>query len=112
MELESSRRNPEWFHAEREARVQPILITFADAAIDARRGDYESVREEMARFFTLIHAELDRGLGSAFTVSTSAGYKPLVAQHDDLITLLANGGPASAERLAIAYADFRKTIGK
>jgi hypothetical protein len=36
----------------------------------------------------------------------------LLAQRDDLITLLARGDPASAERLAAAYVQFRKTLGR
>ena len=66
----------------------------------------------MASFFSLVNAELDRGLGSALPSSAPEGLKPLLAQRDDLITLLARGDPASAERLATAYANFRKTIGK
>lgn len=112
MWLKSSRLNAELFRAERQARVQQIQITFADAALDARRGDYEPARQRMASFFTLVNVELDRGIGSALPSSTSVGLKPLLAQRDDLITLLARGDPASAERLATAYADFRKTIGK
>jgi len=112
MWLKSSRLNAELFRAERQARVQQIQITFADATLDARRGDYEPARQRMASFFTLVNAELDRGLGSALPASASEGLKPLLAQRDDLITLLARGDPACAERLATAYADFRKTIGK
>lgn len=112
MWLKSSRLNAELFRAERQARVQQIQITFADATLDARRGDYEPARQRMADFFTLVNAELDRGIGSALPAGASVGLKPLLAQRDDLITLLARGDPASAERLATAYADFRKMIGK
>lgn len=112
MWLKSSRLNAELFRAERQARVQQIQITFADATLDARRGDYEPARQRMASFFTLVNAELDRGISSALPASAVVGLQPLLAQRDDLITLLARGDPASAERLATAYADFRKTIGK
>lgn len=112
MWLKSSRLNAELFRAERQARVQQIQITFADATLDSRRGDYEPARQRMASFFTLVNAEFDRGIGSALPPSASEALKPLLAQRDDLITLLARGDPASAERLATAYARFRKTIGK
>jgi hypothetical protein len=112
MWLKSSRLNGELFRTGRQARVQQIQITFADAALDARRGDYEPARQRMAGFFTLVNAELDRGIGSALPASASEGLKPLLTQRDDLITLLARGDPASAERLATAYVDFRKTLGK
>ncbi len=112
MWLKSSRLNRELSRSERQARVQQIQITFADAPLDARRGDYEPARQRMASFFTLVSAELDRGIGSALPSSASEGLKPLLAQRDDLITLLARGDPASAERLATAYARFRKTLGR
>jgi hypothetical protein len=112
MWLKSSRLNAELFRAERQERVQQVQITFADATLDARRGDYEPARQRMANFFTRVNAELDRGIGSALPASASVGLQPLLAQRDNLITLLARGDPASAERLATAYADFRKTIGE
>lgn len=112
MWLKSSRLNQELFRAQQQARIQTLQITFADAALDARRGDYEPARQRMANVFTLVNAETERGIGSALPASASAGLKSLLAQRDDLITLLARGDPASAERLATAYADFRKTIGK
>jgi len=112
MWLKSSRLNGELFRAERTGRLQQIQIAFADAALDARRGDYEPARQGLGNFFTLVNTELDRGIGSALPTSASEGLKPLLAQRDDLITLLARGDPASAERMATAYAEFRKTLGK
>jgi hypothetical protein len=95
---------------QRQARVQHIQITFANATLDARRGDYEPARQGMATFFTLAQAELERGIVSALPSGASEGMKPLLSQRDDLITLLARGDPASAERLAAAYANFRETL--
>ena len=112
MWIKSSGLNAELFRAQRQSRVDQIQLTFANAALEARRGDYESARKGAADAFTLIRAELDRGIGSALPASASEGLKPLLAQRDDLITLLARSDPASAERLAMAYADFRKTLGK
>ncbi len=112
MWLKSSRLNSELSRAQRQLRVEQIQMTFANATLDARRGAYEPARQRMASFFTLVNAELERGLGSALPSSASEGLKPLLVQRDDLITLLARGDPASAERLATAYADFRKAIGK
>jgi len=112
MWLKTNRLNSEVLSAQRQARVQQIQITFANAALDARRGDYEPARQGMTSFFTLATAELDRGIGSALPSSASEGLIPLLAQRDDLITLLARGDQASAERLAAAYAEFRKTLAK
>lgn len=112
MWLKSNRLGGELFQAQSQARVEQIQITFANAALDARRGEYEPARQAMTSFFALVTAELDRGIGSALPSGSAEGLKPLLAQRDDLITLLARGDPASAERLANAYADFRKTIGR
>jgi len=110
MWLKASRLNADLFRVEQQARVQQIQIAFTDAALAARRGDYEPARQGMTRFFSLVTAELDRGSGSALSSSATEGLKPLLTQRDDLITLLARGDQASAERLATAYADFRKTL--
>lgn len=112
MWLKSSRLNAGLLRAERTGRVQEIQIALADAALDARRGDYEPARQRAAKFFTLVNAELDRGIGSALPPGASETLKPLLAQRDDLITLLARGDLASAERLATAYTEFRKTLGQ
>jgi hypothetical protein len=65
MWLKSTRLDGELFRAQREVRLQQIQIMFADAALDARRGEYESARRVMANFFTVVAAEMDRDIGSA-----------------------------------------------
>ncbi len=112
MWFKTHRLNSEVLRAQGEARVQHIQMTFADAALEARRGEYEPARQRLASVFALINAELERGPASALPDGAAEGLKPLLALRDDLITLLARGDPASAERLATAYADFRKTLGK
>jgi len=112
MWLKSSRLNGQLFRAERQLRLELIQLTFANAALEARRGEYEPARQNTASFFNLVTAEQDRGLDSALPAGSSDALKSLLAQRDDLITLLARGDTASAERLANAYADFRKILGK
>ena len=98
MWLKSSRLNGELFRAQRQSRVEQIQITFANAALDARRGEYESARQGMTSFFSLVTAELDRGIGSALPAGANEGLKPLLAQRDGLITLLARGDSRVAAR--------------
>lgn len=112
MWFKTTQLNGELFRAQQQARIQTIQITFADAALDARRGDYEPARQRMANVFALVNAEMERGIGSALPASASESLKLLSAQRDDLITLLARGDQASAERLATAYGEFRKSLGK
>jgi hypothetical protein len=111
MWFKSSRLSGELVRAQRQVRLDQMQITFANAALEARRGDYELARQGMANFFSLVTTELDRGVGTALPPAAAADFQPLLTERDDLITLLARGDPASAERLANAYAGFRKTIG-
>ncbi|MBI4327691.1 MAG: hypothetical protein HY674_20865 [Chloroflexi bacterium] len=112
MWLKSSRLAGELNRAQSALRLETIQLTLANAALDARRGEYEPARQGMTSFFNLVTAELDRGIGSALPSGAPGDLQPLHAQRDDLITLLARGDPAAAERLASAYVSFRKAIGK
>lgn len=112
MWLKSDRLNNELFRALREARIEQIQITFANAALDARRGDYEPARQGMTSFFNLVTTELDRGIASALPAGAAGDLKLLLGQREELITLLARSDPASAERLANAYASFRQMLGR
>jgi hypothetical protein len=82
----------------------------AAAAIQARRGDYEPAREAASTFYTNLRAELDRR-PSGFTESQREMMRSLLAQRDQLITLLARADAAVAERLADAYVSYRQTTG-
>jgi hypothetical protein len=110
--LKSGRLTRELVRTQTALRLETIQLTFANAALDTRRGDYEPARQGMANFFTLVTTEQDRGLDSALPANAADELKLLLAQRDDFITLLARGDAASAERLATAYADFRKALGK
>ena len=90
------------------ARMQGQL---ASAAVDARRGDYEPARQAASQFFTSLRAEADRGEASALTTAQRGGVQPLFVQRDEIITLLARGDPAAADRLSDLYASYRKLVG-
>jgi hypothetical protein len=100
---------------ERDVVQQALRLTqlengLAAAAIQARRGDYEPAREAASTFYTNLRAELDRS-PSGFTVPQREMMQSLLAQRDQLITLLARADPAVAERLADAYVSYRQTTG-
>jgi hypothetical protein len=80
------------------------------AAIDARRGDFETARLEASGFFTLLRAETSKGVGSALSQAQIAGLQSLFAQRDEIITLLARGDTASADVLSDVYVSFRKLL--
>ncbi|HEY0005205.1 MAG TPA: hypothetical protein VGB17_10395 [Pyrinomonadaceae bacterium] len=87
------------------ARVQNNLSA---AVIDARRGDYEPSRQATSQFFTSLREEIDKGEASAFTQAQKTGVQTLFAGRDEIITLLARGDPAAADRLSDLYVSYRK----
>ena len=82
------------------ARIQNSL---ASAVIAVRRSDYEPARQAASDFFTSLRLEVSAGANSALLQAQIEGVKPLFAQRDDLITLLARDDAASADRLADLY---------
>jgi hypothetical protein len=90
-------------------RAAELHNLIGDAAVDARRGDYEPARQEISKFFTDLHAELGRS-DSAYTEQQRARLEPLLADRDDLVTLLARSDAASGGRLADLHAAFRQAL--
>ena len=112
MWFKASRLEAELDRAQQELRLAQIQTTLANAALDARHGEYEPARQAVAQFYKLVTEEADRGVRSAFSEASRASMQPLLAQRDDLITLLARGDPTSGERLASVYVSFRKSLAK
>ena len=111
---------PMWLRArtrttERDTSQHALLFAQAEnmlgsAAIYARRGDYEPARQAASTFYTNLRAELGRP-ESAFSAAQRDLLQPLLAQRDEVITLLARSDPAAAERLAEAYLSYRRAMG-
>jgi hypothetical protein len=98
--------------ARREARLCKLQLTLASASINARRGEYEVARQTTSDFFTALHNQvLGTGGDSDLTSPQRDSLKPLLNDRDNLITLLARGDPASADRLSDLYASYQKTMG-
>ena len=99
--------------AQRQLRLCNLQLTLASAAISARRADYENARQNTSEFFTALHNQLeDSGGRSDLTQAQRDSLKSLMNDRDNLITLLARGDPASADRLADLYAAYQKVMGK
>lgn len=97
-------------HDLRLCRLENGLLS---AAIDARRGEYERARVEASDFFTSLRQQVDTAIDpSDLTAAQREGLRPLLAQRDDLITLLARSDPASADRLSELYVSFKKGMGE
>ena len=89
------------------ARMQNAL---ANVVIDARRGSYESARQNASTFFTSLRAEANKGDDSSLSKAQKEAAKPLFEKRDDVVTLLARSDPASADRLSDVYIAFRQLV--
>jgi hypothetical protein len=96
--------------AEHQLSMARLHTALASAVIDARQGEYESARQAASDFFTALRAETDRENDSALSPAQRAGVQPLYTQRDEIITLLARGDPASADRLSDLYVSYRKIM--
>lgn len=79
------------------------------ASLYARQGQYEKARQQASTFFTQLSAQLDSG--KAFTDDQKNRLRPLLAQRDDVITLLARSDPASVDRLFQLELAYRNNVG-
>lgn len=96
--------------ARRELRLSQTQGTLASAAIDARRGEYETARQTASDFFTTLRGELDAGEESPLNARQREAAAPLLKQRDDIITLLARSDPAAADRLSDLYVSHRAAV--
>ena len=96
--------------AERQSSLVKMQNTLASAAIDARRGDYETARQAASDFFTFLRAETNKGVDSALSQPQIDGAQPLFTRRDEIITLLARGDAASADLLADLFVSYRKLV--
>lgn len=94
--------------AQTALRISALQNTLANAALDARRGEYEPARQAASEFYTNLRNETERGRDSAFTEAQQNALRPLFDTRDDTITLLARSDPASADRLLDLYNRYRQ----
>jgi hypothetical protein len=96
--------------AQTSLRLSTLQNAAANAAIDARRGEYEPARQAASEFFTTLQTELDRGRDSIFNEAQQVSLRSLFDTRDDTITLLARSDPASADRLVDLYVKYRQAV--
>ena len=98
--------------AQHQLRLCRLENNLSSAALNARRGEYESARQASSEFFISLREQVDlESKRSDLTAEQREGLRPLLNQRDNLITLLARSDPASADRLAEMYLSFRKAMG-
>lgn len=94
--------------AQAALRVSTLQNTLANAAIDAKRGEYEPARQAASEFYTNLRTEIERGRDSVFDEAQQNTLRSMFDTRDDTITLLARSDPASADRLFELYTKYRQ----
>jgi hypothetical protein len=111
MWLMAHSRAAERDEARRELRLCTIQAVLAAATIDARLGNYEPARQAASNFFTDLRTEIDKGSESVFDQSQRETLRTLLAPRDEVVTLLARGDPAGADRLSNIFTAYKKALG-
>jgi hypothetical protein len=96
--------------AERQSSLARMENSLVSAAMDARRGDFETARVAASDFFTVLRAATSTDVDSALSQAQKDGARPLLAQRDQIITLLSRGDVASADLLSDLYVSYRKLM--
>ena len=94
--------------AQASLKISNLQNSLANAAIDARRGEYEPARLAASDFFTNLGTEIARGPDSVFQEAQRNALRSMFDTRDDTITLLARSDPASADRLVDLYSKYRQ----
>jgi hypothetical protein len=83
-----------------------LEMNLSSAAVLARHGDYPAARDAASRFFNYATRAVDAG-DDRLTAAQRAHLQSALAERDELITLLARGDPAGAERATALYVAHR-----
>lgn len=96
---------------QRELRLSQVKNALGAATVDARRGEYEVARQSASDFFTRLRAEMDRKDALTFTAGQRTNLETVLAERDEVITLLARSDPAAADRLTKTYVTYNQALG-
>lgn len=108
MWLENRTATSDLAKANRDLRRSQLQNKLSDAAINARRAEYEPARRSASRFFTDVTAELDKADSGVWAMEERTQINTLLSGRDEVITLISRGDPASADRLSDLYTGFVK----
>ena len=73
----------------------------------ARRGEYETGRQNASSLFSELQSELNNSDSSILTATEKTQVPGILSGRDDTITLLSRSDPASADRLSDLYVAYR-----
>ena len=91
---------------EQQLRAANLEMNLASAALMARHGDYTAARDAASRFFDDARQAVDSPSGT-WTAAQLSYLRAALAERDALITLLARGDAAGAERSTTMYVAHR-----
>jgi len=94
--------------AQHGVRLAQLHNTLAAAVIEVQRGQYEPARQLTSDFYTNLRPQIDSDSGSLFTPAQREGLTSLLAQRDELITLLSRSDPSATDRLFNVYSTYNK----
>lgn len=94
--------------AQRVVRLAQLKTTLADAVIDVQRGQYEPARQLTGDFYANLRRHVDSEHGALFTSGQREGLRSLLAEREELLTLLARSDPAASNRLLNVYSTYKK----
>jgi hypothetical protein len=107
----SARNNAEERDVARtELRKSEIVNLLSASIVDARRGEYETARQEASDFFTRLRNEDEKGNVGFLTADQRSKIKPIFADRDAVITMLAQRDPAALDRLTNFYVAYKQTV--
>jgi len=91
---------------DKELRRGRIQNTLTAATIYVRRGEYETARQNTSSFFTEVRAEIDKGDAGILNEQERIGLNRVMAERDEVITLLSRNDPAASERLSNMFVEY------
>ena len=94
--------------AQREVRLGQLQSTLGSAMVDVQRGEYEPARQLTSDFYTNLRSQIDAENASVFTPAQRETLRPLLAERDEVITLLARSDRATVDRLFAIYSSYNK----
>ena len=97
---------------EHELILARIHNSLASAVIEAQKGNYELARLAASDFYTSLRAVTDRVDDSTLSLTQREEVQPLLNQRDEIITLLARGDLASADRLSDLYGSYSEIMNR
>lgn len=92
--------------ARRDVAFTQLESTLAAAAVQAHRGDYEAARRLTSEFFTALQANIERA-----PTDTREELNAILAERDEIITLLSRADPQGRETLTSTFLRYRVSLG-